>query len=272
MYWKCPWDGETDHKVKSCDQSSKPSTPLHILSLALLLHWHYLQRPAAVRVTSLWSVRPPTPFMHPTPCIALVFCNPRNGFKRPEMHTRQPISISTHSALALPTFLTLLAEAFSRAGYFTVDCEAPNPRLYSFEGAICCWDVPPTYKVTRKPPPSTQLTNGAAAAAAAEVEMQTAGAAAGSPGWYTSEQQQQQQQQRRTGVGQGSPRGRRSPSPSRQQQQGAGSRLQQPLAAAAADGDSLTAALSTYGRPVRGTACVQSASFIVFEEWCGLDL
>jgi hypothetical protein len=165
-----------------------------------------------------------------------------------------------------------ITEAFSRAGYFTVDCEAPNPRLYSFEGAICCWDVPPTYKVTRKPPPSTQLTNGAAAAAAAEVEMQTAGAAAGSPGWYTSEQQQQQQQQRRTGVGQGSPRGRRSPSPSRQQQQGAGSRLQQPLAAAAADGDSLTAALSTYGRPVRGTACVQSASFIVFEEWCGLDL
>ncbi|KAF6252040.1 hypothetical protein COO60DRAFT_1463913 [Scenedesmus sp. NREL 46B-D3] len=28
----------------------------------------------------------------------------------------------------------LCPEAFSRAGYFTIECEAPNPRLYSFEG------------------------------------------------------------------------------------------------------------------------------------------
>jgi hypothetical protein len=35
------------------------------------------------------------------------------------------------------------AEAFGRAGYFTLECEAPNPRLYSFEGAICRWDISP---------------------------------------------------------------------------------------------------------------------------------
>ncbi|KAI8466535.1 MAG: hypothetical protein J3K34DRAFT_524465 [Monoraphidium minutum] len=36
------------------------------------------------------------------------------------------------------------AEAFSRAGYFTVEAEAPNPRLYAFDGAISRWDMPPT--------------------------------------------------------------------------------------------------------------------------------
>lgn len=34
------------------------------------------------------------------------------------------------------------AEAFSRAGYFSIECEAPNPRLYSFQvgsyAAIAC--------------------------------------------------------------------------------------------------------------------------------------
>jgi hypothetical protein len=35
-------------------------------------------------------------------------------------------------------------EDFSRAGYFTVEAEAPNPRLYAFEGAITRWDIPPS--------------------------------------------------------------------------------------------------------------------------------
>jgi hypothetical protein len=50
---------------------------------------------------------------------------------------RQPCAPSPHIGCASP-------EAFSRAGYFTLEAEAPNPRLYSFEGAICCWDMPPT--------------------------------------------------------------------------------------------------------------------------------
>lgn len=86
-----------------------------------------------------------------------------------------------------------------------------------------------------------------------EVEMQQAAAApgVGSQGWYRSEQEQQQQQQLRRSKP-GSPLGRRSRSPSRREQQGVGGGLQRPQSAAAGNGDSLTAALSSYGRQVGG--------------------
>lgn len=78
----------------------------------------------------------------------------------------------------------------------------------------------------------------------------------GSQGWYRSEQEQQQQQPQKSKPG--SPLGRRSGSPARrEQQQGVGGGLQRPLSAAAAgNGDSLTAALSSYGRQVGGPAVV----------------
>jgi hypothetical protein len=148
------------------------------------------------------------------------------------------------------------AEAFSRAGYFTVECEAPNPRLYSFEGAICCWDFPPTYNPHPTIAPTRQNTTASAAAAAAarasgsisrqqEVELIAAAAAApGSPGgsgWYANAGREQQQQQQG-----GSPKGsRREGSPSRRRQAaGRGSE---------AGADSMTAALGEYGQQVRAT-------------------
>jgi len=157
----------------------------------------------------------------------------------------------------------LPAEAFSRAGYFTIDCEAPNPRLYSFEGAICQWDIPPTHKITRGGTgPTPQGTNSSAGAAAAarnnnhqqqhsELEMAGGAGGASSQGWYRTEQQQQQGQQQhgRKQPRPQSPLGRRSGSPQQRQQQQQGG-FQRPQAAAAADGDSLTAALSSYGRQV----------------------
>jgi hypothetical protein len=156
----------------------------------------------------------------------------------------------------LPAFLAaawfIAAEAFSRAGYFTIECEAPNPRLYSFEGAICCWDFPPTYNPHPTITPSRQTTATAAARGSntsrgrQEVEMAatagTAAAAAGGAtgsGWYASagrEHEQQQQQQQG-----GSPKSRRGGSPSRRRQ-----------AAGHSGGgvDSVTAALGEYGQQV----------------------
>ncbi|WIA18543.1 hypothetical protein OEZ85_009989 [Tetradesmus obliquus] len=143
------------------------------------------------------------------------------------------------------------AEAFSRAGYFSIECEAPNPRLYSFQGAICCWDFPPTYNPHPSIAPSRQATAVSAAAATArgsgsssrqEVEMAAAAAGpatGGGSGWYASAGRESEQQQQQ---GRGSPKGRGgSSSPSRRRQ-----------AAGRGGGgaDSVTAALGEYGQQV----------------------
>eukprot|EP00879_Flechtneria_rotunda_P018151 GHRR01019038.1.p1 GENE.GHRR01019038.1~~GHRR01019038.1.p1 ORF type:complete len:996 (+),score=380.83 GHRR01019038.1:1183-4170(+) len=154
-------------------------------------------------------------------------------------------------------FVWPCAEAFSRAGYFTIECEAPNPRLYSFEGAICCWDFPPTYSPGLRGIKGSAMqgsglgtspwsqngsrSNTIVNRALQEIEIEmtngiaTPPQAAGS-GWYNSDREEEQQQHQQRS---------RSNSPSRRQRQ-----QQQHAAAADVAGDSITASLGEYGQQV----------------------
>lgn len=135
------------------------------------------------------------------------------------------------------------AEAFSRAGYFTLECEAPNPRLYSFDGAICCWDFPPTYDSHKTMGLSANRRPHAhGTAAATEVELASAAIDGAGSGWYTSAGQQQEQQQQGGSPQRGKQQRPRSPSRAGSSPQ---RRRQQPLG-----GDSLTASLGEYGQQV----------------------
>mgnify|MGYP001807058010 CR=1 FL=1 len=238
----------------------------------------HTQRPSAGQGTS--PSKPPNPQLYSFEGkLSLPRQVPINALLPCRQATQQ------HMCVVLSPAVT--TEAFSRAGYFTIDCEAPNPRLYSFEGAICCWDIPPTHQLSRRPPIGAQYPplgsdytpNGTLGAPRQpqqqELEMQATSSSSPTSGggWYRSEQEQQQGQQgqgRQSGAGRGGlPLGRRSGSPQRQQRQQEGV-LRQPQAAAAAGSgeDSLAAALSSYGRQVRLLVAVAACACIKESHCC----